>query len=518
MTTAPLDRIQNPTLRERIMTAEQAAELIPAGATVGMSGFTAAGAPKAVPQALAKRIEAIHAQGGNFRIGLWTGASTSPDLDGALAKVKGIDRRLPYQSDPEVRRQINAGEMDYTDIHLSHVAQYVWFGFLGHLDVAVVEVAGVLPDGRLIPSTSVGNNKTWLEQADKIILEVNAEQPEALDGMHDIYYGTDRPPNRKPIPMVRPDDRIGSPYLNVDLNKVIAVVPTKAADKLGAFKTPDEDSQRIAAHIVEFLQREVKLGRLPANLLPIQAGVGNIANAVLAGLNQSPFEGMTAYTEVLQDGMLDMLESGKLVSASTTALALSPDGFARIKAQAEDLRRRIVLRPQEISNHPELIRRMGLIAMNALIEADIYGNVNSTHLMGTSMMNGIGGSGDYARNAYLSIFMSPSIAKDGKISCIVPMASHVDHTEHDVQVLVTEQGLADLRGLAPRQRAKVIIDQCVHPSYRDQLRDYFERALHQSAGKQTPHILTEALSWHQRFLDTGNMHAAAHADAEATAA
>ena len=89
--------------------------------------------------------------------------------------------RLPYQSDPVCRARINAGEMDYIDIHLSHVAQYVWFGFLGRLNVAVVEVAGILEDGRLIPSSSVGNNKTWLDQADKVILEVNHGQPAGLE-------------------------------------------------------------------------------------------------------------------------------------------------------------------------------------------------------------------------------------------------------------------------------------------------------------------------------------------------
>ena len=114
--------------------------------------------------------------------------------------------------------------------------------------------------------------------------------------------------------------------------------------------------------------------------------------------------------------------------------------------------------------------------MNSMIEADIYGNINSTHVMGTGMMNGIGGSGDFARNGYLSFFVTPSVAKDGKISCIVPMCSHVDHTEHDTQIIVTEQGLADLRGLSPKQRAQVIIDQCAHPDYRDQLQDYFDRA------------------------------------------
>ena len=502
-TASPADRVLCPVLRERIMSADQAAGLIQSGMTLGMSGFTPAGAPKAVPQALARRIEAQNANGGNFRISLWTGASTSPELDGALAKVHGIERRLPYQSDPTVRKEINEGRMQYVDIHLSHVAQHVWFGFLGHLDVAVIEVAGVLPDGRLIPSTSVGNNKTWLEQADKVILEVNSAQPAELEGMHDIYYGAAVPPKRKPIPMEHPFDRIGEPYLHCDLSKVIAVVPTAQRDRLAAFTAPDEGSMRIAENIIDFLQHEVKVGRLPPELLPLQSGVGNIANAVLAGLNNGPFDHLNAYTEVLQDGMLDMLESGKLDTASTTSLALSPAAMERFLANIDYYRQRIMLRPQEISNHPELIRRMGLISMNALIEADMYGNVNSTHVMGSSIMNGIGGSGDFARNAYLSIFMTPSTAKGGKISCIVPMVSHVDHTEHDVQVIVTEQGLADLRGLAPRERARAVIDHCAHPMYRDALNDYFDRACEK--GGQTPHLLREALSWHINFEETGHM-------------
>jgi len=499
------DRVQNPILKSRIMSAEAAAELIPAGANVGMSGFTGAGYPKAVPKALAQRIARLHAQGEDFRIGLWTGASTAPELDGELAKVDGISMRLPYQSDPTVRKQINAGQMQYTDIHLSHVAQLAWFGFLGPLDVAVVEVAGILPDGRLIPSSSVGNNKTWLDRADKIILEVNSLQSAGLEGMHDIYYGTRLPPLRRPIPLVGPGDRIGEHYLHCDLSKVVAVVETNQPDRNSAFAAPDETSQRIAGHIIDFLQQEVKLGRLPADLLPLQSGVGNIANAVLMGLNEGPFDNLTAYTEVLQDGMLDMLRSGKLTMASATALSFSPKALADFNENIDFYRERIVLRPQEVSNHPEVIRRLGLIAMNAMIEADIYGNVNSTHVMGSGIMNGIGGSGDFARNAYLSFFMTPSTAKDGAISCIVPMVSHVDHTEHDVEIIVTEQGLADLRGLSPTQRARLVIEKCAHPDFRPALRDYFERALRDAPGKHTPHLLNEALSWHSRYVETGQM-------------
>ncbi|PZP36565.1 MAG: propionyl-CoA--succinate CoA transferase [Roseateles depolymerans] len=498
-------RIQHAGLRQRLMTAEAAAELVPPGAHVGMSGFTGAGYPKAVPQALAERIGRLNAEGQGFRIGLWTGASTAPELDGALAKVNGVELRMPYQSDPQGRARINAGEMEYTDIHLSHVAQYVWFGFFGKLDVAVIEVAGILPDGRLIPSTSIGNNKTWLDQADRIILEVNHRVPLGMEGMHDVYYGTALPPHRQPIPMTASDQRIGEPYLRCDLSKVIAVVETDQHDRNSAFAAPDAVSEAIAGHLVEFLQHEVARGRLSPQLLPLQSGVGNIANAVLAGLNAGPFERLAAFTEVLQDGMLDMLASGKLASASATALSLSPDAQARFERDLDFYRQRIVLRPQEISNHPELIRRLGLIAMNAMIECDIYGNVNSTHVMGSSIMNGIGGSGDFARNAYLSIFMTPSTAKGGKISCLVPMVSHVDHTEHDVQIIVTEQGLADLRGLSPKERARLVIKRCAHPDYRPLLRDYFDRACRDAPGKHTPHLLGEAFAWHQRYLAQGSM-------------
>ena len=489
------NRILNPHLRSKVMSAAEAALLIPSGANVGMSGFTGAGYPKELPTALAKRILDANLHGKKFKIGVWTGASTAPELDGALAMVDGIEMRLPYQSDPTCRKRINAGEMEYIDIHLSHVAQFVWGGFLGKLDVAVVEVAGILEDGQLIPSSSVGNNKTWLDQADKIILEVNSWQNPHLEGMHDIYYGTALPPHRKPIPIVRTDDRIGDPYYTIDPNKVIAVIETDKADRNSAFTPPDQNSQRIAGHILEFLQHEVKMGRLPANLLPLQSGVGNVANAVMAGLQSGPFENLTAYTEVLQDGMLELIKSGKLTCASATSFSLSPDALVELNADLPRFKDSIILRPQEISNHPEVIRRLGVIAMNGLIEADIYGNVNSTHIMGTSIMNGIGGSGDFACNAFISIFMTPSSAKGGSISCIVPMVSHVDHTEHDVQVIVTEQGLADLRGLSPKQRAKVVIDNCAHPNFRPALREYYDRAQRYSPGRHTPHLLDEAYTF-----------------------
>jgi len=477
-----VDRIADARLRGRVVSAEAAAALIQPGETVAMSGFTGSGYPKAVPVALAQRIEAFHADNLPFQISLMTGASTAPELDGALAKADGIAMRMPFQSDPDARNRINAGLLDYIDIHLSHVAQHVWFGFYGEIDTAVIEVSAIREDGSLVPSTSVGNNKTWLDLAKKVIVEVNEWQPAGVDGMHETS-------------------------LRCDPDKIVAVVRTNGPDRNSPFSPIDATSEQIAAYLIEFLQHEVARGRLPANLLPLQSGVGNIPNAVLAGLGKSGFRDLSAFTEVIQDGMLDLLRDGVLSYASCTGFALSPQANETFKENIDFYRERIIMRTQEISNHPELVRRLGCIGMNGMIEVDLYGNVNSTHVMGTRIMNGIGGSGDFARNGFLSAFLSPSTAKNGTISAIVPMVSHVDHTEHDVSVIVTEQGLADLRGLPPRKRARVVIDNCAHPDFRDQLNDYFERASRDSYGKHTPHLLPEALSWHQRWLDTGTMKA-----------
>ena len=499
------NRVLNSDLRKRIMSADEAAALIRNGDNIGMSGFTGSGYPKEFPPALARRMDKDREAGSPLRVGVFTGASTGPELDGALAAANGMQVRLPYQSDPAVRKRINDGDMEYIDIHLSHVAQYMEYGFLGKLDMAVIEVAAVYEDGRAIPSTSLGNNKSWLECADRVILEVNSWQSIDLEGMHDIYYGLDAPPRREPIPLTRAGQRIGSPYLNIPLEKVVAVIETHSPDRNTAFKEPDQASQQIAGHILEFLEWEVKKGRMPADLLPLQSGVGNIANAVLHGLKQGKFQNLTAYTEVIQDGMIELIKSGKMVSASATSFSLGPEMIKEVYGNLREYRRSVVLRTQDISNNPGIIRRLGVISMNGMIEADIYGNVNSTHIMGSKIMNGIGGSGDFARNAYLSIFMAPSQAAKGTISTIVPMVSHVDHTEHDTQVLVTENGLADLRGLSPKQRARLVIDNCAAPAFQPLLKDYFDRACKSASGQHTPHLLSEAYAFHQRYLATGKM-------------
>ena len=493
------DRVRNKDLQAKIVSAEEVAAYIKPGMSIGMSGFTASSYPKAIPLALAERMKKEP-----FKIDLWTGASTGPELDDTLAAVHGIAKRLPYQTDAILRGEINDGSVDYLDLHLSESAQLGRVGYLGKLDLAIVEAVAITEEGNIIPSTSLGNAASYIQSADVVIVEVNTSQPMELVGMHDIYIPLD-PPNRLPIPIVKADDRVGTPFIPCTPDKIKFIVPCDIKDHTRDLAPIDENSKKMSQFTLEFLNAEIKAGRMPKNLLPLQSGVGNVANAVMAGFVDSDLEDLTVYTEVIQDGMLDLIDANKLNFASGTAFSPSPAGMERFYKDVAKYKKYLLLRPQEISNSPEVVHRLGVIAMNTALEVDIYGNVNSTHVTGTKMMNGIGGSGDFARNAFLTIFYTPSIAKNGAISSIVPMCSHIDHTEHDVDVIITEQGIADLRGLAPKKRALEIINNCVHPDYKPVLLDYYNRAVEATKHAHTPHIIKEALSFHEKFIETKSM-------------
>jgi succinyl-CoA:acetate CoA-transferase len=491
------DRIRLPSLLDKVMSAAEAALLIEDGMTVGMSGFTRAGEAKAVPHALAERAKRVP-----LKISLMTGASLGNDLDKELTEAGVLARRMPFQVDSTLRKAINAGEVMFIDQHLSETVEQMRNAQLKLPDIAVIEAVAITEQGHIVPTTSVGNSASFAIFARQVIVEINMAHNPNLEGLHDIYIPSYRP-TRTPIPLVKVEDRIGSPAIPIPAEKIAAIVITHQADSPSTVLPPDSDTQAIADHLVDFFKQEVAAGRMTNKLGPLQAGIGNIANAVMCGLIDSPFEELTMYSEVLQDSTFDLIDAGKLSFASGSSITLSARRNAGVFGNLERYKDKLVLRPQEISNHPEVVRRLGIIGINTALEFDLYGNVNSTHVCGTRMMNGIGGSGDFARNAHLAVFVTKSIAKGGAISSVVPMVSHVDHTEHDVDILVTEIGLADLRGLAPRERARVIIDNCVHPIYRQALGDYFEAAC--KLGGHTPHILKDALSWHLNLEETGRM-------------
>lgn len=484
-----------------LMTADEAAALINHEDIIGFSGFTPAGAAKEIPTAIAKRAEAIHAKGEPFKIGVVTGASTGDSLDGALARANAILFRTPYQSDKYLRSAINKGETKFFDMHLSMLPQAARYGFLGKIKYAVIEAASVSSKGEIVLTTSVGAANTFCHVADKILIELNSRHPEALKGLHDIYEPLD-PPHRRQIPVYKCKERIGSPTLKVDPSKIAGIVMTNRADEVGGFKPTDPITEKIGANVATFLADELAAGRIPKEFLPIQSGVGNIANAVLGALGANPgIPPFEMYSEVIQDSVIGLMRSGDIKFASATSLTVSPPVLDEVYADLDFFKERILLRPQEISNHPEVVRRLGIISINTAIEVDIWGNVNSTHVMGNNLMNGIGGSGDFTRNAYISIFTCPSTAKGNCISTIVPMVAHLDHSEHSVQVIITEQGIADLRGKDPVDRALEIVDKCAHPEYREQLHAYFDNV----KDGHTPHSLGTAFSMHKAFLEHKDM-------------
>ena len=485
----------------KFMSAQEAAQFVQNGDVVGMGGFTPAGAPKDVPTAIAMRAEELHAKGEEFKIGIYTGASTGDSCDGMLARAHAILFRTPYQSNKSLREELNNQDAHYYDMHLSHLAQELRYGFLPKPKFAIIEACEVTEDGEIVPTAGVGIMPTICRLADHIIVELNEAMPAVMRGMHDIYEPAD-PPMRREIPIYHVSDRIGTDCIKVDPAKILAVVRTNKPNEVGKFTPLDATTEQIGANVALFLENEMHAGRIPKEFLPIQSGVGNIANAVLGALGENPhIPAFTMYTEVIQDSVVGLMKEGRVSFASGCSLTVGADKLQDIIDHIDFFRDKIVLRPQEISNNPEVARRLGLITINTALEADIFGNINSTHVCGTKMMNGIGGSGDFTRNAYISIFTTPSTAKNGAISSFVPMVSHLDHSEHSVKVIISEHGIADLRGKSPIQRAHCIIDNCVAPEYREMLRGYL--ALSKKA--HTPHNLALATAMHQEFLKSGDM-------------
>lgn len=483
------------------MTAEEAAQHISDGQTVAFSGFSPAGAAKAVPSALATRAKALHKEGKPFKIRVLTGASSGVAVDKELAEADAVSWRAPYQGSPAARDLINHQDVEYMDMHLSMFPQAVDAGFFGDIDVAVIEATEITRDGRVYLATSIGASPTFLKCAKKVIIEVNEYHSKRLREMADIAI-MPPPPRRSPIAIFEPMTKIGWPYAAVDPAKIIGIVYANQPDEVKEFAGASEISQQIADHVVAFLVKELKLKSHSQRLYPFQTGVGNVGNAVIKTLGENPaIPPFYMYTEVFQDAMVDLMLQKKILGASSCALTVSSKKLEVITRNIDFFGPHIVLRPQEYSNHPGIIRRLGVIAMNTAIEVDIYGNANSSHVYGTDIVNGIGGSGEFTRNAYLSILMTPSTAKQDKVSSIVPMCPHIDNNEHSVQVIVTEQGLADLRGLGPMQRAKLMIENCTHPKYKPYLRDY----IHHSRKGHIRHDLERCFELHRNLMRYGDM-------------
>ena len=506
-------RIRDPRLWDRVAAAEDTIPLFRDGMYLGFSGF-AEGHPKAVPALLADHVERNNLVG-RMRFNVFTGASIGSDVDNRWSSLRMIDRRWPFQQGDTIRLAINEGAVSFGDRHLSMFAQDFGYGFYtlengGKIDLGIIEASCLTEEGGIVPTFAVGIVAEIVARAEKIIIEINTKIP-SFEGLHDCLSFAP-PPNKNSYPIHRVQDRIGTTSIPCPAGKIAAIVESRKDPVARPLGAADETSERIAAHVIDFLRYEVRCGRLPEHLLPLQSGVGTIANAVFGGLLQSPFTRLNVWTEVFQDTLMDLYDAGKLDHVSAASFSLSQKGLTRLFENWERYTKNTVIRPIQITNHPEPVRRLGLIAMNTPIEFDIYGQVNSSLVNGSYMLNGIGGSGEFMRNAYLSIMHTPSTRPTGidpiGISCVVPMVTHVDHTEHDMDILVTEQGLADLRGLAPRERARRIIDHCAHPEYRPILHAYLSRASRDCLARgrgHEPHLLHKVFKMQRNLERHGTM-------------
>lgn len=471
-----------------IVDADAAAASIDADATVLTSGFGSVGYPKAIPLALADSER-------DLSLTVVHSGNVGDEIDVDLVEAGAIERRFSYQSSRVAREATNRRDIAFSDRNASSIGDEVQHGGLVDPDVAVVEAVAV-GEGWFVPSTSLGQVPAFVEAADRLYVELNRRQPLELQALHDIYR-PDAPPNREPIPLGDPGERIGTTHVSFDPEKLAGVVETNIADSTYTFRDPTDDDLAIAENLGEFLDAEMERSPVFGDAVHLQFGVGSLGNALMGELKELDFgdRDVVYFGELIQDGLLDMLDDGQLECASATSMALTDEGQQRLFDDVERYAEDVVLRPADVSNHPGVIDQFGVVGVNSAIEVDIYGNVNSTHVGGKRMINGVGGSADFNRNSLVTVCALPSTLNGGDVSRIVPMAFHVDHTEHDVDVFVTEQGVADVRGRSPVERAERIIENCAHPDFAPELRSYLEDVREQD--NHIPHDVQRAAEWHE---------------------
>lgn len=490
------NRIGSVSLQNWVAAPEDAAALIQDGMTVAMSGYAMAGYPKVVVAELIHRKNS----GEDLSIHLVTGANV-PALDEQLGQAGLIARRTPMCAHPWLAKQINAGTVQYVEQQMSKMPRLIKSGKLGPIDIAVIEALGIDEQGHLIPTTSSGLAHLLMDAAASIIVEINVAQPEQLSELHDVYL-PEKSTQIQPIPLVNVRQRIGRSTIPVDPAKIRAIVIHDSPERAAPPPPGTPETDRIAQHLFDFLEIEshrIYDGSLP----PLQLGFGSVATSIARALSRSPFQNLEFFCGGVGEAILELLVSGKATAISTAGLEMSERVEAIIRS-TPGLSDQLVIRTGDVINHAETIARMGLIALNTGVEIDVYGNVNSSHISGTRVVNGIGGGANFAQNAGLSVVLLPSTGKSGAISTIVPMVSHQDICEHDVDVIITEHGVADLRGKDDTERADAIIHHCTSGAYQAQLEAYVQKA-RQTIGGHHPQLPEDAFAWHRRLAEQGSM-------------
>ena len=493
------DRVRDKKLLSRIVQANEAVSIIKGQMTIATTGNSFSGFPRTLLLGLAEHLSRTDEKVTLFCIG-----ALGEDIEEAFEKGNTISKRLGSLGNKAARRAVNDGKVSFLDVKSGVFPEQVARGDFGKVDVALIEAAAITKEGNIIPSTALSDGPRWVECAERVLIEINPMVPPSIEGIHDIYLPGPYP-DRRPIPLEKIDQRIGTSYIPVGNDQISGIVETvHSLRESERFSRESEANIQIAENVVSYLEKMANTGIIPLPFPPLEVGIGNLGAAIMKKFQESSFDKIHLYLPGITEPVLDLIDSGKVNFVSATNLRIGKEGLERLFSGLEHYRDHILLRSIDVINSGEVIRRLGVIAINTAIEIDILGQVNSSHMMGVNVIGGIGGSYDYSRNAMLSIFATPSVAQQGEISSIVPLVSHVDHTEHDVDVVITEQGIADLRGLEPMDRAHRIVESCAHPSYRSALTEYLEKAKKNGSGRQ-PLVLEEAFSFHQRFARSKSM-------------
>jgi succinyl-CoA:acetate CoA-transferase len=481
------DRIRSKVLRDRVMGADEAVErFVPERGAIAFSCMGGSALAKEVPEALGRSADA----GRRYEFTLLTGGATTTRFEECMARL-GVRRRFPYLSEA-ARTRVNEGSVEFFDCRIGEYPDLVREGTLTGgepLDVAIVEATSIDERGRLIPSLAVDALPAFVDASRAVIVELNEGKPD-LTGLHDIY----RPRPGVPIPIRGVRDRAGTPYVTVARSKIAAIVMTDRDDEpsaayTGVGPTDVRVSEGVAALLEEELRTDAWAGRFA-----LQLGAGPLAAAVMDVL---PFRGVDIWTEGIPARWASVL-GDRVRGISTTSLYQLPGDrgvLEEVFEHVDRVREHVVLRPYEVTNSLELIARMNVVTIQQAIEVDLFGGANTSHV-GPNAWNGVGGSPDFTRAARLVLVAMASTAAGGRYSRIVPFLSSSDIPRQDVDLLLTEQGHADLRGLSPRERAERIIDRCAHPSFRDALWAYYRTA--RESGGHLPFSLEAA----QRFAQT----------------
>lgn len=490
-------RIKDVDLLDKVMDAEDAVKKFVAGSkAIAISGMTGTGYPKVVPRAMSEYVERT---GEKFDVVVYGAGTVGVDLEEHLSRI-GIRRRFPIGASAEVTRKlVNSREFEAYDMWLTEYSRWLRDDVLTRrfsgIDIAIVEATGVTEEG-LVLGTSVDAIPVFIEKARGVIVELSLVKPYML-GLHDIYV----PKINEVIPVRSVLDRIGDRVVKIPKSKVMAVVPSTIDDQRGAYSPGGDIDRRVVENIVDFLSKEASEDpNLRTDYVTLQPAAGPIASLLADRIHEIGFS-LSIWGEIASVRWLKTL-SGNVKAISGSAIYTLP-GDERLREEfyenIDEFKDRVVLRPQAISNSPEIISRFYHINVQQAIEVDVYGQVNITYI-GDRFIVGVGGSGDHAKASYITIVALPSITGSG-LPRVVPLVYHVDLVDHDVDIIVTDQGWADLRGLSPLEKARAIIEECAHPSYKDILWDYLETVVKKTGHR--PVDLRKAVEFREKLFASG---------------